>query len=115
MLGVQRHRRLAIVVAGLLSAALIYCDGAITPAIFVLSALEGLDIAAPAVQLYVVPAAVAILAALLLAQPPYTSRISTAVGAIMLVWFVVIGAFGLWGDRARPWVLFAIIPYYGLH
>jgi KUP system potassium uptake protein len=114
-LGVQRHRRLAIVVAGLLGTALIYCDGAITPAIFVLSALEGLDIAAPAVQLYVVPTAAAILAALLLAQPLGTSRIGTALGPIMLVWFVVIGALGLWGIVQDPWVLFAIIPYYGLH
>jgi len=80
-----------------------------------LCALEGLDIAAPAVQLYVVPAAVAILAALLLAQPLGTSRIGTALGPIMLVWFVVIGALGLWGIVQDPWVLFAIIPYYGLH
>jgi KUP system potassium uptake protein len=80
-----------------------------------LCALEGLDIAAPAVQLYVVPAAVAILAALLLVQPPGTSRISTAVGPIMLVRFVVIGALGLCWIVQDPSVLLAINTYYGLH
>jgi KUP system potassium uptake protein len=92
LLGVQRHRRPAIVVAGLLGAALIYGDDAITPAISVLSALEGLDIAAPTLQPYVVPAAVAILAVLFAAQPLGTSRIGAAFGPIMLVWFVVMGA-----------------------
>jgi KUP system potassium uptake protein len=64
LLGVQRQRRPAIVLAGLLGAALIYGDGAITPAISVLSALEGFEIAAPGLTAYVVPAAVAILLAL---------------------------------------------------
>src|SRR5271163_2180851 len=90
LLGVQRHRRPAIVLAGLLGAALIYGDGAITPAISVLSALEGLDIAAPALQQYEVPAAVAILVALFAAQPLGTSRIGAAFGPVMLVWFVTI-------------------------
>src|SRR5271163_748914 len=90
LLGVQRHRRPAIVAAGLLGAALIYGDGAITPAISVLSALEGLDIAAPALQQYEVPAAVAILLVLFAAQPLGTSRIGAAFGPVMLVWFVTI-------------------------
>jgi KUP system potassium uptake protein len=114
LLGVQRHKRPAIVVAGLLGAALIYGDGAITPAISVLSALEGLDIAAPALHPYVVPAAVAILAALFAAQPLGTSRIGAAFGPIMLVWFIAIGALGFWGIVQNPAVLRAINPYYGL-
>ena len=64
LLGVKQRRRPAIVVAGLLGAALIYGDGAITPAISVLSALEGIEIAAPGLKQYVLPAAVVILAAL---------------------------------------------------
>src|SRR5271154_1741991 len=69
LLGIKQRQRPVIVVLGLLGAALIYGDGAITPAISVLSALEGLDIAAPAVHHYVVPAAVAILLALFAVQP----------------------------------------------
>jgi KUP system potassium uptake protein len=115
LLGVERHRRPAIVVAGLLGAALIYGDGAITPAISVLSALEGLDIAAPDLKHYVVPAAVAILAALFAVQPLGTSRIGAAFGPIMALWFVAIGGLGLWGIAQDPAVLLALNPYYGLH
>jgi KUP system potassium uptake protein len=115
LLGVKQHRRPAILVAGLLGAALIYGDGTITPAISVLSALEGLDIAAPDLKHYVVPAAVAILAALFAVQPLGTSRIGAAFGPIMAVWFVSIGALGLWGIARDPGVLVALNPYYGLH
>jgi len=113
LLGIKQRQRPVIVVLGLLGAALIYGDGAITPAISVLSALEGLDIAAPAVHHYVVPAAVAILLALFAVQPLGTSRIGTAFGPIMLLWFATIGALGLWGIAQYPWVLQAINPYYG--
>jgi KUP system potassium uptake protein len=115
LLGAQRHRRPAIIVTGLLGAALIYGDGAITPAISVLSALEGLDIAAPALAHYVVPAAVVILTALFAVQPLGTSRIGAAFGPVMALWFVTIGALGLWGIAQDPWVLLAINPLYGFH
>jgi KUP system potassium uptake protein len=115
LLGIKQRQRPAIVVLGLLGAALIYGDGAITPAISVLSALEGLDIAAPAVHDYVVPAAVVILLALFAVQPLGTSRIGAAFGPIMLVWFATIGALGLWGIAQHPSVLQAINPYYGAH
>jgi KUP system potassium uptake protein len=115
LLGVKQHPRTAIIVAGLVGAALIYGDGTITPAISVLSALEGLDIAAPSLRSYVVPAAVAILLALFAVQPLGTSRIGTAFGPIMLTWFVAIGALGLWGVAQHPSVLLALNPYYGFH
>jgi len=113
LLGIKQRQRPVIVVLGLLGAALIYGDGAITPAISVLSALEGLDIAAPAVHHYVVPAAVVILLALFAVQPLGTSRIGAAFGPIMLLWFATIGALGLWGIAQHPSVLQAINPYYG--
>ncbi|MGA2892186.1 MAG: KUP/HAK/KT family potassium transporter [Xanthobacteraceae bacterium] len=113
LLGVQRQRRPAIVFAGLLGAALIYGDGAITPAISVLSALEGLDIAAPGFSPYVVPVAVVILLVLFAAQPLGTSRIGSAFGPIMAVWFVAIGVLGVWGIVRNPAVLVAVNPYYG--
>ncbi len=115
LLGVQRRHRPAIILAGLLGAALIYGDGAITPSISVLSALEGLEIAAPSLTHYVVPTAVAILLVLFALQPLGTSRIGAAFGPVMLVWFIVIGALGLWGIARYPAVLEAVNPYYGLH
>src|SRR5271167_3322426 len=90
LLGVKRQHRPAIVAVGLFGAALIYGDGAITPAISVLSALEGLNMAAPALQPYVVPVAVAILLALFAIQSQGTARIGRFFGPVMLVWFVVI-------------------------
>jgi KUP system potassium uptake protein len=114
LLGVRHRPRPMIVLAGLLGAALIYGDGAITPAISVLSALEGLNIAAPGLNAYVVPAAVAILLALFAVQPLGTSRIGAAFGPIMAVWFLVIGALGVWGVARHPAVLAAINPYYGV-
>jgi KUP system potassium uptake protein len=114
LLGIKKHRRPAIVAIGLFGAALIYGDGAITPAISVLSALEGLNIAAPALKPYVLPATVAILIALFTIQPLGTARIGTAFGPVMAVWFVAIGILGLWGIIRHPAVLVALNPIYGL-
>jgi KUP system potassium uptake protein len=69
LIGIERGRRFAIVAIGLFGAALIYGDGAITPAISVLSALEGLNITTPAVQPYILPCTVIILIALFAVQP----------------------------------------------
>src|SRR6202043_1804080 len=114
LLGVKRGRRPVIVAVGLFGAALIYGDGAITPAISVLSALEGLEIATPAVQPYVVPAAVAILVGLFAIQPQGTARIGRAFGPIMALWFLTIAVLGIWGIAQHPAVLLAIDPRYGL-
>jgi KUP system potassium uptake protein len=114
LLGVQLRHRPLIILAGLLGAALIYGDGAITPAISVLSALEGLEIAAPSLTHYVLPAAVLILLLLFAVQPLGTSRIGAAFGPVMLVWFVAIGALGVWGISREPGVLVALNPLYGL-
>jgi KUP system potassium uptake protein len=84
-------------------------------AISILSALEGLQIAAPTLGAYSVPAAVAILVLLFVVQPLGTSRIGAAFGPIMLLWFVSIGALGLWGVVHSLSVLRAINPYYGFH
>ena len=113
LLGVKRHRP-AIVAVGLLGAALIYGDGAITPAISVLSALEGLGIAAPGLQPYVLPAAVAILVALFAVQRQGTARIGRAFGPVMALWFLTIAALGLWGIAQHPSVLAALDPRFGL-
>jgi KUP system potassium uptake protein len=114
LLGVKRQRRPIIVAVGLFGAALVYGDGAITPAISVLSALEGLNIATPVVQPYIVPAAVAILIALFAFQPQGTGRIGRTFGPIMAVWFLCIGLLGVWGVAQNPAVLWAMDPRQGL-
>jgi KUP system potassium uptake protein len=88
LLGVKQHHRPAIVAAGLFGAALIYGDGAITPAISVLSALEGMEHIAPTLQTYVLPLSVAILLALFAVQPQGAARIGRLFGPVMLVWFL---------------------------
>ena len=115
LLGIKKHQRPAIVAVGLFGAALIYGDGAITPAISVLSALEGLNIAMPTLNSYVLPAAVTILIALFAIQPLGTSRIGKAFGPIMGLWFLSIAVLGLWGILQHPSTLVAINPLYGLH
>lgn len=114
LLGVKRRHRPAIVAVGLLGAALIYGDGAITPAISVLSAVEGLNMVAPSFKPYVLPAAVAVLIGLFAIQPQGTAMIGKAFGPIMALWFVVIGALGVRGIAQHPAVLWAIDPRHGI-
>jgi KUP system potassium uptake protein len=114
LLGVKQHHRPAIVFAGLFGAALIYGDGAITPAISVLSALEGMEQVAPSLQTYVLPVAVVILLGLFALQPQGTARIGRAFGPIMLLWFVVMALLGLYGIFRHPAVFAALNPWYGV-
>jgi KUP system potassium uptake protein len=114
LLGVKKQRRPTIVAVGLFGAALIYGDGAITPAISVLSALEGLNMATPAVQPYVLPGAVAILVALFAIQSQGTARIGHLFGPVMLLWFVTMALMGISGIARHPAVLAALNPVYGL-
>jgi KUP system potassium uptake protein len=100
----------ALVIAGLFGAALIYGDGIITPAISVLSALEGINVVTDALKPYVLPAALLILITLFGAQMKGTASIGRVFGPIMLLWFVVIAVLGLCGVVRRPDVLLAIDP-----
>ena len=106
--------RFALVVAGLFGAALLYGDGIITPAISVLSALEGVNVATNAMKPYVLPAAMVILLALFAAQPKGTARIGQVFGPVMLLWFVVIGVTGLFAIFQHPSVVTAIDPRYAV-
>ena len=114
LLGVKKQHRPTIVAFGLFGAALIYGDGAITPAISVLSALEGLNMATPALQPYVVPAAVAILVALFAIQSQGTAAIGHFFGPVMLIWFAAMAAMGISGIVQHPAVFAALNPVYGL-
>ena len=114
LLGVKRQHRPTIIAVGLFGAALIYGDGAITPAISVLSALEGLEIVLPAFASYVVPVAVLILVALFAIQPQGTARIGRTFGPIMALWFATIALLGIWGISGHPSVLIALDPRHAL-
>ena len=114
LLGVKKQNRPTIVAVGLFGAALIYGDGAITPAISVLSALEGLNMATPALQPYVVPAAVAILVVLFAIQSQGTAAIGRFFGPVMLLWFAAMAAMGISGIVQHPAVFAALSPVYGL-
>jgi KUP system potassium uptake protein len=115
LLCIKKHQQPIIVAIGLFGAALIYGDGAITPAISVLSAVEGLNIATPALAPYVLPAAVTILVALFAIQPLGTARIGKAFGPTMGLWFGAIAILGILGIVRHPAVLAALNPVYGLH
>ena len=114
LLGVKRAKRPLIVAVGLFGAALIYGDGAITPAISVLSALEGLEIATPSITPYVLPLAIAVLLALFALQPLGTARIGRLFGPVMTLWFAAIGLLGLWGVIQHPAVLAGLDPRYAV-
>src|SRR6516225_7111815 len=103
-----------IMFIGLCGAALVYGDAAITPAISVLSALEGLNVVAPHLQRYVLPTAVMVLVALFALQQQGTERIGRLLGPVMLVWFGTIALLGLWGIAQHPVVLAALNPTVGL-
>ena len=114
LLSVKFKLRPIIIATGLIGAALLYGDGAITPAISVLSALEGLNIITPFFEPYILPASVCILIALFAFQSRGTAMISKAFGPIMALWFLTIGILGIWGIARHPAVLIAINPMYGL-
>ena len=103
-----------LIIMGLFGAALIYGDGIITPAISVLSALEGVNVVTDALKPYVLPASLAILLALFLVQPRGTASIGRIFGPIMLVWFATIAVLGLFGVIRQPIVVTAIDPLQAL-
>jgi KUP system potassium uptake protein len=106
--------RRGLIVMGLFGAALIYGDGIITPAISVLSALEGLNVATDVFKPHVVSIAVAILFGLFAIQSRGTAQIAKAFGPVMLLWFVVIAVLGVAGISRYPAVIAAIDPRYGI-
>jgi len=112
------HRALGggsfIVLLGIVSAALFYGDAIITPALSVLSAVEGLKIAAPAFESYVVPLTILILFALFAVQSRGTARVAAYFGPITLIWFVMLAAAGFWHVAQNPYVLHAFDPSYGV-
>ncbi len=113
---VGRTSRAVGVVAllGIISAALFYGDAVITPALSVLSAVEGIDVATPAFHSYVVPLTVVILIVLFGVQSRGTAKVAALFGPITAIWFVAIAIPGLIWIASDPGVLWALNPYYGV-
>src|SRR5688572_13015468 len=103
-----------LICCGVFGAALLYGDGMITPAITVLSGVEGLQVATPLFKPYIIPITVVILIALFSFQYIGTSRVGVIFGPVMCVWFVTIAALGIYGVIRSPGVFAAINPAYGL-
>jgi KUP system potassium uptake protein len=109
-----RGRSAALVLLGLFGAALLYGDGMITPAISVLSAVEGLHAAAPELGPLVIPATLTILVGLFLIQPHGTGRVGVLFGPVVIAWFVALAALGVGGITHDPSVLGAIAPWHAV-
>ena len=111
--GLSRGRS-AIILLGIISGALFYGDAVITPALSVLSAVEGLKIATPAFDPYVVPITVLILIALFVVQSRGTAKIAALFGPITLIWFIALASAGIWHVAQNPTVLLALNPLHGI-
>jgi KUP system potassium uptake protein len=106
------RRRALIIMLGLFGAALLYGDGMITPAISVLSAVEGVVIASPTLEPFILPVAVGILIVLFSVQKYGTARVGLVFGPVTALWFVTIGGLGLVEILRTPRVLLALNPWY---
>jgi KUP system potassium uptake protein len=107
------HRALLLVL-GLFGASLLYGDGMITPAISVMSAVEGLDAKAPGLAPYVIPITIAILVGLFLLQRHGTGRVGVFFGPVMVLWFLVLAGLGVGGIVRDPSIFTALSPHHGV-
>jgi KUP system potassium uptake protein len=103
-----------LIAMGLFAACLLYGDGMITPAISVLSAVEGIGIITPLFKSYVVPVAIVVLAGLFLLQRRGTARVGSLFGPVILIWFGVIGVLGFVQIVRDPRILAALLPWYAI-
>jgi KUP system potassium uptake protein len=112
--GRERAKGRAVVMAlGVFGAALLYGDGVITPAISVLSAVEGLKVAAPGLAHYIIPITVLILVVLFALQRHGTAWVGAIFGPVMIIWFLTLAVLGIVGIAHHPQVLASVIPIHG--
>ncbi|MEZ5460619.1 potassium transporter Kup [Dokdonella sp.] len=113
--GVRRLRaKWIIMVIGLFGASLFFGDAVVTPAISVLSAVEGIEVLAPSLERYVVPVTVLILLAIFSIQKHGTSRVGPLFAPVTLVWFITLGTLGIMGITHEPAVLEALVPHHAV-
>ena len=106
----KSRRRAVMMALGVFGAALLYGDGIITPCITVMGAIEGMNIATPFFEPYVVPASVAVIVGLFCFQHAGSGRVGRIVGPVMLVWFLTLSVLGVRGIMMAPEVLNALLP-----
>src|SRR5262249_22327131 len=106
--------RIWLMALGVFGAALLYGDGMITPSISVLSAMEGIEVASPALTSYVVPVTVAVLIALVGVQRHGTGGVGRAFGPVTFCWFVALAALGIRGIWGAPQILQALSPHHAV-
>lgn len=106
--------RISLLILGLIGASFFYGDGVITPAISVLSAVEGLELISPDLKSMVLPVSIGILGVLFWSQRRGTGRIGRLFGPIMLIWFLAVGLLGLWHVIQHPGVMAALNPLYAI-
>src|SRR6201992_3793739 len=109
------HRSWPLLVLGVIGASMFIGDSMITPAISVLSAVEGLKLATPALEHYVIPLTVFILVVLFSVQSSGTARVASAFGPVMVVWFTALAVRALINTNDDPSLLVAINPWYAIH
>jgi KUP system potassium uptake protein len=110
----DKARRQTLIVLGLFGSALLYGDGVITPAISVLSAVEGLEVITPALDVVVIPLTLVILITLFLAQKKGTTKVGRVYGPVMALWFVSIAILGIVEIAHAPKILIAVNPWYAV-
>lgn len=108
------RKRLVLISLGIFAACLLYGDGMITPAISVLSAVEGLRIIAPEFQPYVIPLTLGILAVLFMVQHRGTAKVGILFGPVILLWFITLAILGFLQVIRYPEILIALLPSYGI-
>jgi KUP system potassium uptake protein len=106
--------RWLLMTLGIFGAALFYGDGMITPAISVLSAVEGLEVATPALKPYVIPISLIVLIGLFMVQRHGTARVGALFGPVMMLWFATLGVLGILSIMRYPEVLAAVNPWYAV-
>ncbi|MDI6749041.1 MAG: potassium transporter Kup [Rhodocyclaceae bacterium] len=113
----QFHPRALLIVSslGIFGASLFYGDAVITPAMTVMSAIEGLEVATPTIKPFVVPISIGILSSLFFIQRKGTASIGALFGPVMLFWFATIGILGMRNILGHPDILAAINPRYAMH
>ncbi len=104
-----------LMMLGMFGACMFYGDAVITPAISVMSAVEGLEIAAPSLSRFVLPITIVILIILFSMQKSGTAKVGRLFGPVMVTWFVILGVLGVYNIVAAPEIIKALNPYYGIH
>jgi KUP system potassium uptake protein len=108
------RRRKAVAILAIIGATMFYGDGMITPAISVLSAVEGLNVAAPMLKDYIIPITITVLVLLFMVQARGTAKMGALFGPVMTAWFIVLGVLGVINIIKEPHILYALDPAYAI-